>query len=131
SDNKKETKAVNMTAISIGAVAPLNNIFFDFDSNTLKKESFGELKRIIRFLAENPKANIELAGHTDSIGSREYNIKLSERRAKAVYEYMIKHGVPEDRISYKGYGPDLPIASNETDEGRAKNRRTEIRITKY
>jgi outer membrane protein OmpA-like peptidoglycan-associated protein len=80
---------------------------------------------------ENPQVTIELAGHTYPKGSREYNLKLSDARAKSVATYMISKGIEADRITSKGYGPDKPIADNSTDEGRAKNRRTEIIITKY
>ncbi|MDR1698477.1 MAG: OmpA family protein [Prevotellaceae bacterium] len=126
-----ERKEKLMREIAVGEKLILNNVFFDFDKHTLKKESIGELKRLIRFMKQNSSVSIELAGHTDIIGSYEYNMKLSEARAKEVADYLIKGGILEHRLSYHGYGPDLPIDTNDTDEGRAQNRRTEIIITKF
>lgn len=123
-------KIVSLNEIAVGEKVTLQNIFFDFDQAGLKKESYGELARVAKFLKRNPKVNLEMGGHTDIIGSREYNLNLSTHRAKAVYDHMIKIGVPADRLSYKGYGPDRPIADNNTEEGRAKNRRTEVVVTK-
>ena len=123
-------KIIDLSEIAIGEKVTLNNIFFEFDKAALQKESYGELKRVAKFLKNNPTVSIELAGHTDIIGSRDYNLTLSTERAKSVYDYMIKIGVPTHRLSYKGYGPDRPVASNETEEGRARNRRTEVIITK-
>lgn len=123
-------KVVSLNEIAVGEKVTLQNIFFDFDQAGLKKESYGELSRVAKFLKSNPKVNLEMGGHTDIIGSREYNLNLSTHRAKAVYDHMIKIGVPADRLSYKGYGPDRPIADNNTEEGRAKNRRTEVVVTK-
>ncbi|MBQ1836621.1 MAG: OmpA family protein, partial [Paludibacteraceae bacterium] len=131
SESKDKSLNVSIQPITVGAKTELHNIFFDFDKSTLKKDSYAELNRLIKFMNENPKVTIELAGHTDSKGSREYNLKLSDARAKSVATYMISKGIEADRITSKGYGPDKPIADNSTDEGRAKNRRTEIIITKY
>ena len=123
-------KVVDLRTIAVGEKVTLNNIFFDFDKSTLQEESSGELRRVARFLMANSKVSVEMAGHTDIKGSKEYNIKLSEARAKTVADMIIKFGVDAERVSYKGYGPDVPIADNETEEGRARNRRTEIIITK-
>jgi outer membrane protein OmpA-like peptidoglycan-associated protein len=71
---------------------------------------------------------IEISGHTDSKGANDYNLKLSDNRAKAVVDYLIKAGIPASRLVYKGYGEEQPIATNETDEGRQLNRRTEFKI---
>lgn len=128
---KKERKIIDMREIAVGEKVTLNNIFFDFNKSTLAKDSYGELHQVVKFLKKNPKVSVELAGHTDIVGSHAYNMKLSEARAKEIADYLIKIGVPADRVSYKGYGPDKPIADNETEEGRAKNRRTEIVVTKY
>jgi outer membrane protein OmpA-like peptidoglycan-associated protein len=121
---------VNVQPIAIGGSATLNNIFFDFDKATLQQQSFAQLGRLATFLKQNSKVTICVAGHTDSKGSRTYNIDLSLRRAKSVAEYLIKHGIDPARIDTKGYGPDKPVADNDTDEGRAKNRRVEFIITK-
>lgn len=123
-------KDISLQPISIGKVIVLNNIFFKFDSFSLKKESISELKKVIDFLNEYPKVKVEIGGHTDSRGSDSYNQVLSENRARRVYEYLISVGkIDPARLSYKGYGETKPIDTNETDEGRANNRRTEFKIT--
>lgn len=123
-------KIIDMREIAIGEKVTLNNIFFDFNKSTLQKESCGELSRVAKFLKNNPKVSVELAGHTDNVGSHDYNMRLSDARAKEVADYLLKLGVPSERLTYKGYGPDKPVADNKTEEGRARNRRTEIIITK-
>ena len=105
----------------------LKNIFFDFNESTLKKESFEELDRLVDYLNHH-KVNIEIGGHTDDQGSDEYNDRLSQNRAKAVYDYLVGKGISADRLEYRGYGKRKPIADNATEEGRAANRRTEFRI---
>ena len=79
-------------------------------------------------MKENPTVKVRFEGHTDSRGSRELNTKLSDNRAKAVMNYMIANGIEKNRVSGKGFGPDRPVASNDTEEGRALNRRTELVI---
>ena len=108
---------------------------FDFDKSTIRKDAEAELKKAINFLGKYPDSRIELEGHTDSIGTEQYNQKLSERRAEAVRQYLIKKGAAKEaRISAKGYGESRPIAPNKTKdgkdnpEGRAENRRVEILI---
>lgn len=115
--------------IAVGERIVLNNVFFDFDKSTLRPESKAELDIWVSFLKENSSLKIEISGHTDSKGTAGYNKKLSEDRAKVVREYFIANGIKENRMTYKGYGFDLPVATNLTDEGRQKNRRTEIKIT--
>jgi outer membrane protein OmpA-like peptidoglycan-associated protein len=119
---------IPMDVIEVGKKIILKNIFFDFDEFTLKKESYMELDRLVIFLKQNPRVRIQLAGHTDIKGSQEYNQSLSENRAKAAYNYIISKGISKNRLEYKGFGKDVPIADNSTDEGRALNRRTEIVI---
>jgi outer membrane protein OmpA-like peptidoglycan-associated protein len=106
----------------------LNNILFDFDQATLKPESYVELEKLYNFLVDNPNLVIEIGGHTDSIGTKDYNLILSEKRAKAVYDYLISRNINPQRLRYKGYGDTMPIADNSTEEGRKLNRRTEIKI---
>jgi outer membrane protein OmpA-like peptidoglycan-associated protein len=106
----------------------LNNVFFDTDRSTLKKESEVELEKLCELMKSNPKIRVEIAGHTDNQGSKEHNLTLSRNRAKAVYDYLVAHGIKADRMRYKGYGFDQPVASNDTPEGRALNRRTEFKI---
>lgn len=115
--------------IIIGERIVLENVLFDFDKFTLRPESTTELDKWVKFLTENSTLKIEVSGHTDNKGTAEYNYTLSDNRAKAVYDYFTSKGISKDRMKWKGYGFDLPIASNKTDEGRQKNRRTEIKIT--
>ncbi|MFN3306921.1 MAG: OmpA family protein, partial [Candidatus Kapaibacteriota bacterium] len=104
----------------------LNNIFFDFDKYELKPESFPELNRVVKILNENPDFRIHIEGHTDSIGTNEYNLQLSRKRAEAVRNYLVAKGIATYRIAIFGFGSTIPIATNETEEGRALNRRVEI-----
>lgn len=118
---------IPLQPIEIGLTTVLNNIFFEYDSYKLKKESFPELKKLKEFIQSN-NISIEIQGHTDNHGTKAYNQELSKNRAKAVYEYLLKKGVKKDKIEYKGYDYSMPLASNDTDEGRAKNRRTAFKI---
>lgn len=111
-----------------GSSVVLKNIFFDTDKYDLKEKSITELQKIIRFLNENPSVRVEIAGHTDNVGTPTYNQQLSEKRALSVYNYLINNGVNKDRLSWKGYGQSNPRASNETEAGRQENRRIEFRI---
>jgi outer membrane protein OmpA-like peptidoglycan-associated protein len=115
---------------NVVAVIPLNNIFFDFNKATLRPESITELKTLVRFLESNPKIRIEVAGHTDSIGTAEVNRKLSQERAEAVQAYLTQHGIPASRTRAKGYGATQQLDWNDTEEQRQKNRRTEFKILK-
>ncbi|MBU0488477.1 MAG: OmpA family protein [Bacteroidetes bacterium] len=122
-------KDVELKKMEVGKKIVLRNIFFDFNKSTLRPESTAELDRLAQLLVENPKLKIEISGHTDSKGTDEYNRELSERRAKAVVDYLIKNkNIPSSRLEYKGYGESQAIATNETDEGRQLNRRTEFKI---
>ena len=107
----------------------LKNIFFDTDKFDLKSESTVELQKLIDLLTINPKLKIEISGHTDNQGAKTYNQTLSQNRAKSVYDYLISKGIPASRLSYKGYGDTIPIADNNTEEGRRLNRRTEFKVT--
>ncbi len=121
---------VYLKPIAKGASVVLKNLFFETNSYTINPKSYVELDKVIEFLKMNPSVEVEVAGHTDSIGSYSYNIRLSENRAKAVADYLIKGGISPDRIKYKGYGYTKPVAENTTEEGRQKNRRTEIVVLK-
>jgi outer membrane protein OmpA-like peptidoglycan-associated protein len=104
-------------------------VFFDFDKNILTEADLKELPKAVAFVKKYPGAKIRLDGYTDSIGTDEYNIKLSERRATAVKNYLIKEaGVSSSKITAVGHGEADPVADNKTEEGRAKNRRVEISI---
>jgi len=102
-------------------------INFETGTADLTDCSRRELESIYLTLVKNPEMKIEIAGHTDITGSRAFNVRLSEDRAKSVVNYLVARGIAADRLSSKGYGCDYPIADNETPEGRAKNRRVEIR----
>ncbi|HVS91542.1 MAG TPA: OmpA family protein [Mucilaginibacter sp.] len=119
---------VLLQPIEVGNKVVLNNIFFDTNKFDIKPESKPELQKLIDFLTVNPSIHIEISGHTDNVGTVQSNQVLSENRAKAVYQYLVNNGISADRLSYKGYGETQPIASNDTDEGKAKNRRTEFKI---
>ena len=107
----------------------LKNVFFDTDKFELKPKSKVELDKLAQFLKGNPTLKIELGGHTDNQGSKSHNKTLSQNRAKAVMEYLIAAGIDAERLTSAGYGDEKPIATNETVEGRALNRRTEYKIT--
>jgi len=102
------------------------NIYFDFDKSTIKPESEPILDEVSDFLKANPNMKMEIQGHTDSKGTAAYNLKLSDRRAASVKAYLVKNGIAADRLTTKGYGLSKPVASNDTEEGRAKNRRVEF-----
>ncbi len=120
---------VELKRVSVGSRIILRNIFFDFDQATLKKESTAELRNLLEIMTELPTLKIEISGHTDSKGSADYNKKLSERRAKAVVDYLVAKGVAPERFTYKGFGMERPLVSNDDEAGRALNRRTEFLIT--
>jgi len=126
--SKPFLKDVPLHAIRSGEKTVLHNIFFETGSVALKRESTAELEKLVRFLKENPHVSIEIGGHTDDTGKPEFNLKLSYERAQSVANYMIKRGVDALRIQSKGYGITEPVAANDTEEGRAKNRRTEFKI---
>lgn len=119
-------KDVPLKPIKVGETVELQNIFFEFDMYELLPESEAELNKLIGMLKDNPDLKICLQGHTDSQGTKEYNKELSRKRAKAVYDYLVENGIAKNRLSYKGFGESQPIADNDTEEGRAKNRRTEF-----
>jgi len=121
---------VPLKPIREGQSIVLKNIFFETAKYDLKKESQAELRKLIEFLGENPDMSIEIGGHTDNVGNQNYNQQLSENRAKTVYSYLKENGIAEERLSFKGYNFSVPIASNNTEEGRAENRRTEFKIVK-
>ena len=107
------------------------SIFFNTGKTTFRTGVVGKLDLIGKILAENPKANFSIEGHTDSSGRASYNLKLSERRAKSVLDYLVnKSGVSPSRLTSKGFGEEYPIADNKTRDGRAQNRRVEIKLVK-
>lgn len=126
-------KDMSIAPIEVARVEPnatirLNNIFFDFDKFTLRSESYPELNRVAEFLEEQPSIKVEIAGHTDNIGTEEYNMSLSKKRAESVTNYLIKKGISRDRINATPFGESRPRDTNETKEGRQNNRRVEFTI---
>jgi outer membrane protein OmpA-like peptidoglycan-associated protein len=106
----------------------LNNVFFDFDKSDLKPESFVELDKLAELLKKNATVKIEIGGHTDNKGDTKYNQTLSQKRAESVVNYLIQKGIDKTRLSAKGYGETQPVAPNDTEENKAKNRRTEVKV---
>ncbi|MFY0673687.1 MAG: OmpA family protein [Bacteroidia bacterium] len=107
----------------------LDNVLFDTGKSTLKSSSFEELNEVVEVMKLKKKMNIEVAGHTDDVGSDASNMTLSQARADAVRNYLISKGIEANRIIAVGYGETQPVADNSSDEGKKQNRRTEVRIT--
>jgi OOP family OmpA-OmpF porin len=122
------TKTLYLTEIKKGEVIRLNNIFFDFAKASLKEESFYELDRLVDLLVKNKSLSIKISGHTDNKGSESYNTKLSNERAQSVVKFLASKGIEVARLEFEGYGPSKPVDTNDTEEGRANNRRVEFTI---
>lgn len=124
---------IGLAAVSAGAAAAaenkpvaLRNVFFESGSAQLKPESKTELDRLKQLLNDHKTLNIQINGHTDNVGPDADNLRLSEQRAKAVYDYLVQNGIAADRLRFKGFGETQPVTTNETPEGRGQNRRTEF-----
>ncbi len=117
-----------LVQIRLNEKVVLNNIFFPPSKWTLDKNSYPELDRVVQFMKDNKSIRVEISGHTNDACSEEFCRLLSTNRAKAVYDYFVQHGVSEKRCTYKGYGSKAPRYSNDTPEGRRKNRRVEFKI---
>ncbi len=120
--------SVLLQPIEVGNKVVLNNIFFDTNKFDIKPESAAELQKLVDFLRLNPTIHIEISGHTDDVGNNELNQTLSENRAKSVYQYLIDGKIDPSRLLYKGYGEIQPVAPNDNEDDRKKNRRTEFKI---
>jgi outer membrane protein OmpA-like peptidoglycan-associated protein len=105
----------------------LRGINFAVDSAEIQPDSFPVLDNVARILADNPDVRVEIGGHTDATGGRAHNMRLSQARAESVVNYMVSRGVDRARLDARGYGPTQPVASNDTEEGKAQNRRIEFR----
>jgi outer membrane protein OmpA-like peptidoglycan-associated protein len=127
---KPITLDIELKPIRQRASALLNNIFFDYDKYEIKPESYPELANVVKFLVDNPALVIEVAGHTDNKGSDEYNIKLSQKRAQSVIDFLAAKGVDKARTSAKGYGASKPLVDNNSETNRQKNRRIEFVIVR-
>ncbi|MES2731933.1 MAG: OmpA family protein [Bacteroidota bacterium] len=119
-----------LAPIEKGEIIRLNNIFFDFAKAILKTESYPELNRVVELLNANPTMEIAIQGHTDNVGADMDNLKLSQDRSQAVVTYLVEKGITQARLGAKGFGEIKPIATNDTDEGRATNRRVEFEVIK-
>ena len=127
---KELVQDLYLVPIQTGEVVRLNNIFFNTGKWELQAESFIELNRVAQLLNDNPTMQIEISGHTDNVGTDDFNITLSGNRAKAVVDYLISKGITTERLSSKGFGKTKPVAPNDTEEGRKDNRRVEFTIVK-
>lgn len=119
---------IALEPITKGTSFRLNNIFFDYNKYQLKEKSITELDELVKFMQENESVKGEISGHTDNVGDPKGNQELSLNRAKSIYDYLVKAGIDAKRLTYKGYGAKRPAASNDTEEGRAQNRRIEFEI---
>jgi outer membrane protein OmpA-like peptidoglycan-associated protein len=124
------SKDLYLPQIEIGVTVRLKNIYFDFDKTTLKKESFVELNKVVEFFNQNSTLEVEIAGHTDDKGSEDYNANLSQGRSQAVVDYIISKGIDSYRLTAHGYGESKPIDTNDSEDGRANNRRVEFTVVK-
>lgn len=129
-DNQTELYFDIDIQIELPKLFTLDNVYFDTGKATLKPASYEELNNLFEYLSLKKTTVVEIAGHTDDVGSDELNMTLSQNRAKSVRDYLIKKGISPERIIAKGYGETQPIKLNDSDENRAKNRRTEVRLIK-
>jgi len=121
-------KNIPLQPIEVNAAIVLKNIFFDFSKYNLKTESQVELDKVVQLMQDNPTVRIQIEGHTDNVGKAADNLKLSENRAKAVVSYLVSKNISITRLTSKGFGATKPIADNKTEEGKAQNRRTELKV---
>ncbi len=121
-------KKIELAPIKTGESVVLKNVFFPSNSYELSPLSKAELNTLVSFLNKNYRLKVEIGGHTDNVGKEVSNKALSLNRAEAVKEYLVKEGIPAERLISKGYGASVPISSNDTEEGKAQNRRTEFKV---
>jgi outer membrane protein OmpA-like peptidoglycan-associated protein len=117
-----------LAPLEIGETLALNNLFFDKGKDALLPTSYPELERLVKLLNDNPAMQIELHGHTDNVGGVKENQLLSENRSRKVADYLIQYGIITTRVKSKGFGASKPIAPNDKEENRRKNRRVEFVI---
>jgi outer membrane protein OmpA-like peptidoglycan-associated protein len=121
---------ITVQALKVGTKLLLHDIFFQFNSFVLEDTSYRELDRVIELMKQNPTINVEIAAHSDDVGGDDFNIKLSGKRAQNIADYIVKNGIETSRLRPIGYGKKFPVAPNDTEEGRAKNRRVELKVVK-
>ena len=128
-DNKGELLEFEVTIeVSLPKKYKLDNVYFESGKATITVASYKELDELVEYLKMRKNLSIEIAGHTDNVGTPEGNLKLSQDRSNAVRDYLVKKGIATNRLVPKGYGDTVPVASNDTDAGKQKNRRTEVRV---
>lgn len=115
---------------NVGQSIVLNNIYFETGKAIIKTEFSSDLEKLVRFLKDNPETRLEIQGHTDNTGSLALNNRLSQQRAESVVRFLVTNGIENFRLLAKGYGPLMPVSENITDNGRAKNRRVEMKVIK-
>ena len=125
-----DTIDIYLKPIKDGVSMILENVYFEFNEYTLDKRSLAELDQIYGYLKNNSRINVRIEGYTDNIGTEMYNKDLSTKRAMSVYNYLRDKGIVADRLSFEGYGSSKPIDSNDSEEGRKRNRRIEFRVIK-
>jgi outer membrane protein OmpA-like peptidoglycan-associated protein len=123
-----EENDLSTVELIAGKTVQLSNIYFDLDHDDFLPRSYRELYSLVEIMKDNAEMRIEIHGHTDNIGADEYNLALSRARASAVANYVIRHGVDASRVFPRGYGSTMPIASNDSEDGRQENRRVEFLI---
>ncbi|MBL4658511.1 MAG: OmpA family protein, partial [Flavobacteriales bacterium] len=127
-------KAIELSTIRIGKAIVLNNMFFEHDKTNILKESKVELDKLYKLMTNMPNMIVEISGHTDAKGKHDYNMKLSQGRAQAVVDAIIKRGIDKARMTAKGYGETIPVVDNFDADGKeisknmAKNRRVELTV---
>ncbi len=127
----QKDREIILKPLSVGTTKVLRNIYFDFNKSSIKSSSFDELSKVENMLDRNPSLEIELGGHTDNIGKKEFNKRLSKARVEEVKKYLVKKGIDPRRITTVGYGEEKPLASNDDEkEGRELNRRVEFKVLK-
>lgn len=128
-DEKTLTRTVEMRKLVVNVTSVLRNIYFDFDKATFKTESYTELNKLEAMMRQNQNLMVEIGGHTDAVGTKAYNLNLSQRRAEAVKDFLTKKGIDPRRVKAKGYGESKPLVSNDDEEeGREYNRRVEFKV---
>jgi outer membrane protein OmpA-like peptidoglycan-associated protein len=125
---KDRTKRIPLAALKKDVVVQLNDITFETAKAELKPDSFEELDRLIKMLEDSPNVKCEISAHTDDVGNDDYNLKLSDKRAKSVVDYLASKGIKTERMIPKGYGETQPLVANDSDENKAKNRRVQFKI---
>ena len=128
-DSSDEASTVVVDTIPVaGTIITLGGVYFDTDQSEVLPQSYKELHHLLAVLGQYPTMKIELRGHTDNQGTVEHNQRLSVARAHAVADFLVSHGIDARRLSWRGFGKTMPVADNDTPEGRSKNRRVEYRV---